>query len=703
MQAGMQVGLQAGIGRVAALALTLAALLGHAGAPPAAARDRLAPPAAAAPGEAAVGRDAAGDVRVPDATAAAPRIAAAGAKSGTLTLEPCRTIDGALCGTLIRPLDPTGKLPGTIPIRFEFYPRGDQAKPALGTLVAAEGGPGYPSTGSRSYYLPIFAPLLDRRDFLLVDSRGTGKSKAIDCAALQTGAALTVKAVGACGRQLGEAAAFYGSGTAADDLAAVLDALGIAEIDLYGDSYGTYFAQAFTVRHPERVRTLVLDGAYPVVGASPWYPQAAGRNRYALEITCARDPRCRARDGTTLDRLQDLLDEVRKKPITGEARDAYGEKIRVVVDGTSLAYLVFGNATGPVIFRELDAAIRAHGKGDDAALLRLIAEGASAADSRDVGFDPKYYSTGLFAAVSCTDYPQAYDMTASPARRQDQRDTAVRRKERSDPGIYAPFTIEEYLGMSIDYSVVDLCLEWPRPPKRLPPGEPIAPGAEFPKLPVLVLSGELDSITPPDGGADTAALFPKSRWLLVRNAFHVVALDSPTSCAAGIVRRFIESGGDAGDTSCINDVAAVRLVDRFALDLDALEPAAAAAGNRADETGLRLAAAAVATAGDILARWNTSYAWTGGGLRGGRFAIAATAEGYRFTLEEVRWTKDAAATGTMRWNTATGAVEADLDLAGPGGLSGRVTVAWNHDVTPGKASVEGRIAGRDVRATAPAP
>ena len=37
---------------------------------------------------------------------------------------------------------------------------------------------------------------------------------------------------------------------AADDMAAVLHALGLAKVDLYGDSYGSFFAQAFAARFP---------------------------------------------------------------------------------------------------------------------------------------------------------------------------------------------------------------------------------------------------------------------------------------------------------------------------------------------------------------------------------------------------------------------------------------------------------------------
>ena len=63
----------------------------------------------------------------------------------------------------------------------------------------------------------------------------------------------------------------------------LLEALGIAQVGLYGDSYGTYFAQVFTLRHPQRLRAVVLDGAYPLDGPGLRLVPAL-RARHAREI-----------------------------------------------------------------------------------------------------------------------------------------------------------------------------------------------------------------------------------------------------------------------------------------------------------------------------------------------------------------------------------------------------------------------------------
>jgi pimeloyl-ACP methyl ester carboxylesterase len=158
------------------------------------------------------------------------------------------------------PGDPDG---ATITIGFELHRATNHNKPALGTIVTVEGGPGYASTDSRDYYLDLFAPLLARRDLLIVDARGTGTSSFINCPGLESLQGEYLENIRLCGEQLGAASDLYGTALAADDLAAVLDALEIDRIDLYGDSYGTFFGQTFAIRHPDRLRTLTLDAAYP--------------------------------------------------------------------------------------------------------------------------------------------------------------------------------------------------------------------------------------------------------------------------------------------------------------------------------------------------------------------------------------------------------------------------------------------------------
>lgn len=203
---------------------------------------------------------------------------------GSLTLKYCNSDYDGYCGQLKRPLDPTGGIKGTINIGFEFYPRFDQSTPARGTLLPQEGGPGYSSTGTRDAYLNIFGSLREHRDVLIVDKRGTGTSGAIDCTQIQTGDPSDAAGLKACADQLGAKAYLYGTHLATDDIAAVLDALKIDEVDFYGDSYGTFVGQTFAAWHPERLRSLILDSAYPVRPPDIWFPTDWTTARDGLDL-----------------------------------------------------------------------------------------------------------------------------------------------------------------------------------------------------------------------------------------------------------------------------------------------------------------------------------------------------------------------------------------------------------------------------------
>jgi pimeloyl-ACP methyl ester carboxylesterase len=329
---------------------------------------------------------------------AAKHGAAAPRRIGSIDLHACGDV-AAFCGHLERPLDPSGTIPGRLSIHFEFYPHAGTGK-SMGTLVATEGGPGYPATLSRDDYLALFGPLMADRDVVIMDNRGTGRSGAIDCHELQTGERWTVASVAACGESLGDRAALYSTAYAADDLAAILEALDVRKIDLYGDSYGTYFEQAFAVRHPTTLRSIVLDGAYPLTGQDyAWYPTYAPAMRDKLNLACARYPACAALPGTSIDHVMPALEQLRTAPFPARGFDVDGKERRFQADASQLAIVMYGSAPAFTTLREIDAAARAFAQGDRLPLLRLMAETVSAVDSRDPTADATKWSAGLAAAV----------------------------------------------------------------------------------------------------------------------------------------------------------------------------------------------------------------------------------------------------------------------------------------------------------------
>ena len=616
---------------------------------------------------------------------------------GALQLKPC-PFPQAYCGALDRPLDPAGRVPGSIPIAFAIYPHMDTSVPAGETIVAQEGGPGLPSIGTRSAYLQLFKPLLAHHDLLMVDARGTGSSDLVKCNYLQYEQIQTVAAVGACGAELGDAADLYGTGLAVDDMVAILDALDIGKIDYYGDSYGTFFGQVLAARIPERIRAMVLDGAYPVIDASPWYPNEGQVVRFGFSAVCESDWYCSTLPGSSLRRIGRLVEQVRANPISGTAPNESGTPTAATADPSTVGLILYGGLSGEVNYRDMDAAIRALDGGDSLPLLRLVAENVSG-DAPELTYG---YSRGLYSAVSCMDYPEIYNMNADFAERLRERDAALAEAELKDPGVYAPLTLAEFQTVSIDTSLLNYCLQWPISHPPYPVGQPIPPSEHFTQAPTLVINGGLDMLTPAAGGALVAGQFPHGRHLVIANSFHVDALDDVDNCTQPIVRRFVATL-DPGDTSCAAKVTTIRLVPFFPLLAAQAIPAVPGSGNSANAHELALVSAAVQTAGDVQARWYVNYSGSDSGLRGGTWTWTQPDEVASFTLNAVRWTTDLAVSGSMVWDQISGVVRAELRFTADDGTSGTVSAIWNDQQSQLAAQLTGTVAGQTVAASMPAP
>ncbi len=617
---------------------------------------------------------------------------------GSLTLTFCNSDYGGYCGSIERPIDPSGKVAGTIPVGFEYYPHTARAKSSLGPIVPQEGGPGYSTTGSRDFYLSLFDPLRDRRDVVLIDKRGTGLSGAVDCEGLQNGDANFLGSVKACAQQLGDTSYFYGTAFAVEDIAAVLDALGIDRVDFYGDSYGTFVGQVFMALEPTRLRSVILDSAYPVRAPDPWFGTDFATAWGGIDVSCARSPSCSALGGAASGRVQGLLQYIRSTPLAGTAPDGDGVPQSVSLDTGTLFYTIDSAGYGPTIYRDLDAAVRAWaGDNDSLPLLRLAAESFTATSDA-----PADFSYGLYTAVSCADYPLLYDLTQPRAVRNAQYAAALAAVKASRPGLFAPFTIDEAIDSGTYITPLDTCLPWPKPPRGIVQGQPIPAADAFPGVPTLVLSGDLDSVTSPTDAAEVATQLPNAVHVVVPNLPHVVAGGDQIGCTAGIALNFLTTLA-VGDTSCTAGIRPIRTVPRFARRAAQLAPLTATSGNQASAAELRTAAAALEAVGDVVARWWVNYTGTGSGLRGGQFSYVDTNNGHDFALTGISWTEDVQVSGDVAWNTNTSVITANVTLASNGQSLGQLKVRWTDSDINAQATVTGKINGDAVRATRIAP
>ena len=258
------------------------------------------------------------------AIAALTALCALPATGAAADLRPCGK---ARCGTVDVPLVAADPAAGSVRIGFELYAHRKGSRPR-DTIVVSAGSDGVPTTANRDALLELLEPLRERRDIVLVDARGTGRS----------------------GR-VGDRPDAYGAGAAAGDIDAVRAELGAGHIELYGAGDGARIALAYAARHGDRLRALVLDGG----------PSAA---------LLAGDGRAEARGlakalGTNEAAVAKLAARLRMRPLHAGGRIDDDVLARVLVDGDALA------------LGELPAAAAAAQKGDPAPLARLVARAAA--------------------------------------------------------------------------------------------------------------------------------------------------------------------------------------------------------------------------------------------------------------------------------------------------------------------------------------
>jgi pimeloyl-ACP methyl ester carboxylesterase len=594
--------------------------------------------------------------------------------------------------------------------------------PSIGTVMPVEGGPGYPSglsvvaRGTGGYY-SMYGPLLARYNLLTVDLRGTGCSTPLECPALQdysgpTGTAAFETVVGNCGAALNRrwktpggayvhASDLFTSAPAAEDVAAVINALGLGAVNVYGDSYGSWFAQVFAARFPQLVRSLTLDSTYQVLGLDPWYRTSIEAMPLDFDLACSQSPQCAAAGGTSWARITALAARLRSAPIAGVVPGPSGKPVRVTMGVVGLVNLVSDAAEDPYIYRGLDAAARALLDEHDAApLLRLYAQ-RLAFDELYFRVPTREYSVDLYMAVSCLDYPQLFDMSSSPAARRRQLAAAEATLPAST---FAPFSTREWLAVDQNTEAYTSCLDWPAPKIAQPPvpvSEPLLPS----QMPVLILGGQLDTWTPPSGVPEVEdELGADMRFVLFNGATHVVgeSYGLIAACSTSLVDQFVTdpAGLQEMDTSCAQALPNVRAVGTYPSSLSAVAPLSSTSGSGLSQQDLQLAVAAVMTGGDAIARYSAIFVTDDSGLYGGTADLVQGA----FQLAGDELVPGVLVTGRVGVNVS-GTVSGRLTVTDPTAGVGPVTLtaSWPEFGGSAIALVTASAGGVSLTGTMPAP
>jgi pimeloyl-ACP methyl ester carboxylesterase len=403
------------------------------------------------------------------------------------------------------------------------------ARPSPDPLFVFAGGPGQAGTDFGPWLTTAFGPVRRTRDVVLIDFRGTGRSGALACKMPdlleREYAAAGQQSVRDCVREHGPGLEFYTHREVVEDIERVRLALGVAEINLWGGSFGTRIAQHYVRKYGAHVRSVVLDGATPV-GMSIFVtaPRTAEEALQRLLADCAADAGCAGTFPRLDEEFTALLARADAGRVSAELRRPdTGRTAHVALDRDIVAGLVRGALYVGLTRSVLPLAITEAARGR---LEPLIALGAATGE-----WSTSTMAFGFTLGIVCSE-----DLAQSA------------RGNRAE--LSAGFVRDSYYrGFEL------LCAEWPTAPL---PAEMLVPIAT--DVPALAISGEADPVTPPSLGEAALAQFAQRVHAIVPGGYHT---NSSSPCVASIIAAFVADPIAGGrDHSCLERT---RLPARFAL------------------------------------------------------------------------------------------------------------------------------------------
>lgn len=388
------------------------------------------------------------------------------------------------------------------------------------------GGPGSGATEDAPGIAQLLAKIRQHRDLVFVDQRGTGRSHPLDCAFFNSavpqsyfGYFFPLEEVRKCREQLETKAdlTLYTTTIAMDDIDDIRAALGYDKINLFGGSYGTRAAMVYLRQHPKHVRAVMLQGVSPTNHYLPGdYPKQTERALQGVLAECAADDACNKAFPNLKSETKAVLERLIKGPVEVElqrpnakvtlSRDLAAEAIRYMLYNPGAASRV------PLV-------------------LHLAAEGnftplAQAA----FNFRKNLVATGsngMYLTVTCAeDVPWI------------------------KPGEGERHAQNTFLG---DYRLRqqrEACALWPRAVIKSDYAKPVRSN-----VPVLILTGEWDPVTPPANGDFAARSFSNSLHLVIPHGAHGFGALQGLDCIERLSTEFIERGSIKElDASCVKNI-----------------------------------------------------------------------------------------------------------------------------------------------------
>jgi pimeloyl-ACP methyl ester carboxylesterase len=446
------------------------------------------------------------------------------ATENSLSLEDCH-LDGikqqVQCGKLVVPENYSQPEGESISLNFAVLPAMDKSQNKEPLMFLA-GGPGQAAVGIASGLYKAFNEIRKTRDLILVDQRGTGESHPLQCedsieqdiySAVPED--FTVQDVKDCLNTLTGDLSQYNSENAIRDFDAVRAALGHEKMAIYGGSYGTRAGLVYMRMFPESLSAVILDSVGPIEVPIGLFGKSSARSFSMLLENCKKEASCLAAYPELENEFRAVLSQLEKEKVTlAIQHPRLGTKTSLVVSKDKFLSTIFmqlysiqGRSLVPLVIHQASL-------GNYAPLTGLIA-----ATEGGMGM-----SVGLTFNIVCNeDMPKVTD------------------------AMFKSDAENDFNGNVSHLAWQAACPVWPqyRPSEAF--YQPVTAD-----IPTLIISGDLDPVTPPSNAEYSNKSLPNSKHIVMKNSGHTPGV---SSCAIDVINEFLNKKNPNDlDESCLDDI-----------------------------------------------------------------------------------------------------------------------------------------------------
>ncbi|MDO6444571.1 alpha/beta hydrolase [Colwellia sp. 1_MG-2023] len=448
------------------------------------------------------------------------------ANESNLTLKDCH-VEGIKqqiqCGKLLVPENyakPDGE---KITINFAVLPAIDKSQNKEPLMFLA-GGPGQAAVSLAGGLYKAFNEVRKSRALILVDQRGTGESHPLQCddnieqdVYSSIPEDFTAQDVKDCLATFTGDLSQYNSENAIRDFDAVRAALNHDKIAIYGGSYGTRAGLVYMRLFPESLSSVVLDSVGPIEVPIGLFGKSAERSFSMLLENCQKEASCQQAYPNLANEFKQVIATLDETPVSiNIPHPRLGTQTPLVVNKSKFISAIFmqlysieGRSLVPLIIHQASL-----GNFSPFVGLTAMSEGGMG-----------MYVGLTFNIVCNEDMPKV---------------TQEMIKADSD---------NNFNGNLSHVAWQTACPLWPQ----------YRPSEDFynpvtADIPTLIISGELDPVTPPSNGEYSNKTLPNSKHIIMKHSSHTPAV---SGCAINVINEFLNKKDPNDlDESCLDEIPA---------------------------------------------------------------------------------------------------------------------------------------------------